>query len=269
MGGLMGDNSPDKEAVMKCKTVVSLILVLLVLTAGPIWALDTPELRAAYEAYRRADYPRAISLWEDALNKTNLDDEDKGQIHLNIALSYNALGKPQLAQRHMEISLRFNPNDPNAYVAQGDLMAAQGKFKQAVANYTNAIALDSEFFGAYLNRAIAHSKSRNLNAALADFDQAMNYGAPPPQVYNARGNAYEYMGSLEQALAQFTRAIELKPTYPSPYFNRSRIYERMGRLKEGMADAKRFAELAPGHPWARIRIEQLQQKLEAATATKP
>ena len=250
---------------MKFKTFACLLTLAVALCAAQSWALDTPQLREAYEAFTQGDYAKAVNLWEDSLLNAKMDDADKGQINLNMALAYTRLGKPELAKRHLDISLRFDPNNVETYVARGDLMAMQGNLGQAIVEYGNALTLNSRYYGAYLNRAIAYSKYNNLTAALADFSKALELGAPLPQVYNSRGNAYEAAGDLDKAMQQFTRCIELKPDYPSPYFNRSRIFERQGKLKEAMADAEKFAQLAHGHPYAAMRIEQLKQKM----STKP
>jgi tetratricopeptide (TPR) repeat protein len=75
-----------------------------------------------------------------------------------------------------------------------------------------ALALNPRDETAYHNRAVAKGSSGDVQAALADADQAIRV---KPDYYNAfvlRGRLYERLGNLEQARANFRVAAGAPPT---------------------------------------------------------
>jgi Tfp pilus assembly protein PilF len=97
------------------------------------------------------------------------------------------------------------------YNKQGLSLAEQGKYKDAVTAYTNAIKLDSKDAQFYLNRGKAYLNMKEFDLAIADFEQAIKLDPTLAEAYAGRGCAYMNKGELYLSLAilDFNKTIEL------------------------------------------------------------
>ncbi len=86
-----------------------------------------------------------------------------------------------------------------------------GKYKDAIVNYTKAIQLDSSFSEAFRYRATAYCYLKNYTEALADFDRAIKLDPEDAASYNARGAIYEELGTLIVAIKDYAKAVEILP----------------------------------------------------------
>jgi tetratricopeptide (TPR) repeat protein len=104
----------------------------------------------------------------------------------------------------------------------------KSNYSGALADYNQAISLNSRFANAYLNRGrVKHEKLNDLSGALADYNQAIEIDRKFALAYNNRG--WLKHGSLEDfpgALADYNQAIALDPKLALAYNNR-------GWLKHG------------------------------------
>ena len=70
---------------------------------------------------------------------------------------------------------------------------------------------------------------------------------------------------MQAAINDYNKAIEMQPTYMEPYINRGRAYSKIGQLKKAVADYQKFLRSFPRHPQAqRIRnaIAKLNERLK-------
>lgn len=75
-------------------------------------------------------------------------------------------------------------------------MYEQGKFEEALKDYTAAIQLNPRHCRAFYNRAFSNDRLRRYDAAVSDY----------------------------------TRALEIQPGNATAYHNRASLFERLGRL---------------------------------------
>jgi tetratricopeptide (TPR) repeat protein len=64
--------------------------------------------------------------------------------------------------------------------------------------------------------------------------------------YNNRGSLYKILKKYEAALKDFNRAIEINPSYAHGYSGRGLCYKQLGRLEEAKADLDTALKLVPG-----------------------
>jgi lipoprotein NlpI len=99
-----------------------------------------------------------------------------------------------------------------AYNSRADAYRARGDIDLAIADYTEALQLESNYFHAYYNRATAFLDEK---------------------------------GDNERAIADLNEAIRINPGYVTAFFHRSRAYLYSGNSANALADINRAAELAP------------------------
>jgi hypothetical protein len=97
---------------------------------------------------------------------------------------------------------------------RGDAYYAKGDYDRAIADYTQAVALDPNYFAAYFQRA----------------------------------RSYERAGDFDRAIADYAEAIRLSPLDVSPVINRGIIYKRKGEYDLAIADYNKVGKLCnEGH----------------------
>jgi len=108
-------------------------------------------------------------------------------------------------------ALRFNPESSEVLRSRGQILIAQGKFKEA----------------------------------LADFQAAIKVEPTNAQSHAQAGLALMALNNLEEALKSFTTAIELEPReLPAAYVYRARIYLRQGKPQDGLNDLNKALSIA-------------------------
>ena len=95
-----------------------------------------------------------------------------------------------------------------AYHELGDLAGA-------IADYTQAIALNPTDATAYHNRGLARSSQSDLAGAIADYAQAIALNPTDATDYYNRGLARNGQGDLAGAIADYAQAIALNPAHES------------------------------------------------------
>ena len=95
----------------------------------------------------------------------------------------------------------------------------------------------------YNNRGIGHQKKNDLDAAIADFAEAIKLNGRSAFAFNNRGNAYRNQHKEGEALEDFAKAIEIDAKYISPYNNRGLLYLDKGEFDRAIADFDQVVRL--------------------------
>ena len=109
-----------------------------------------------------------------------------------------------------------------------------------------------------VNRGIIQMHAKRLDAAVADFDEAIRLRPETAEAYVNKGVVLLRMGNRSQeALALLSEGISRGPLRPAiAYYQRAIANEELGRVRDAYEDYSRAAELAP--EWA-DPAEQLQR----------
>ncbi len=99
------------------------------------------------------------------------------------------------------------------YFVQGDYDYDRGDCTRAIADYSQAIALDPAFAEAYNNRAYAYMAQQEYARALPDLDRAILLRPDYPHALMNRGDIYNYYYQIDRprAIADYDRLIALGP----------------------------------------------------------
>jgi tetratricopeptide (TPR) repeat protein/tRNA A-37 threonylcarbamoyl transferase component Bud32 len=98
------------------------------------------------------------------------------------------------------------------YQAQGAAdRQAQGKAEQALAGCDQALKIGPTYFDALWKRGQLHAAQSDWEAALADYDAAIQSDPRWPWVYYLRAQALVELGRADEAQAELDRALELNP----------------------------------------------------------
>ena len=106
--------------------------------------------------------------------------------------------------------------------------------------------MDQDFGSAFYNRGNTHYELGRLNAALADYDRAIQIDDKDICAYHNRGITYHQLGMFDEALADFTYVLHLDPNYAEAYYRRHLTYLQRGQLDDERAarmDMDRYRRL--------------------------
>jgi tetratricopeptide (TPR) repeat protein len=125
----------------------------------------------------------------------------------------------------------------------GVSLAEEGKVKEAIYHYNEAIRLKPDYADAYNNKGTAYGKLKQYQLAIENFNKAIALKSGYVKAYYNRGTAYTYIGQYERAVESYSDAIRLNPGYIYAYYNRSVVYLRRGNITLGCYDAQKACSL--------------------------
>jgi tetratricopeptide (TPR) repeat protein len=125
-----------------------------------------------------------------------------------------------------------------ALTNRGAAYRMKNLYDQAIADFTQAIALNPNLAVAYVARAGSYVQKKM-------YDQAIAARPDDVKAYLCRGNAYSDKGLLDQAIADFAEVIRRAPDDALAYNNRGWTFHLKGEDAFGLPDAEKAITLEP------------------------
>ena len=118
---------------------------------------------------------------------------------------------------------------------RGNELVTRGKYREAITEYSNAIAADPKYAKAYAFRGNTYLRFKEYDQALQDAEAALKLDPTLEDPYNTRGIVLG-QGKQQQAIADFTEAIRLNPRQFAYYSNRAWAYNLNKEYLKALAD---------------------------------
>ncbi len=154
-----------------------------------------------------------------------------------------------LAARPDQTAARFQvrilPAPAKAAFESGRADFLRGAYKQAVAEFTEAIQLDPKHAEAHFARGLANHLNRDYRAALADYTEAIRCRPDHADSHLLQGRVHQELGFSDKALADYTEAIRLRPGDAAAYLARGRVHHESGDYDKALADLDEAIRLRP------------------------
>jgi len=151
----------------------------------------------------------------------------------------------------------------STYVTSAAEKYRNGDYDGAIADYNQALDLNSSYVSAYNGRGLAKNGQGNFDGAIADFSAAIKLKPEFAEAYFNRGNAEFLQGNMDPAIADFSKVIELKPDSGAAYFRRGLARDCETNYEGAAADYAKAQEHHLGNNAASSSIA-----LHAALLTK-
>lgn len=103
--------------------------------------------------------------------------------------------------------LATDPNSAIGWYQQGDELANQGRYAEALISFNRAIASNSSFHEAWVFRAVVLIHLEQYQVALESCDRALECCPTNSEAWLFRGVALQRLGQYQQAYASYDRAV--------------------------------------------------------------
>jgi len=160
------------------------------------------------------------------------------------------LQKHELAIADYSQALKINSHHADAHGNRGLSYLISGRDIDALRDFNNAIALDSNDATYYMNRGNLFLEQKQWDSALLNYSEVIQraFSSNPKLVafaFNNRGYVYAQQGRYFDAIYDYSRSIELVPQNAYPYNNRSFAYFKLGNIVKAIEDCNQSIKLDP------------------------
>jgi tetratricopeptide (TPR) repeat protein len=180
------------------------------------------------------------------------------------------------------------PQTVEEYIELGGSLAEEGKYPEAIDQFSAAIELDPQNAEVFFLRGRTHydyavkmsidetgytpevvpflsaEVTEQLRLAVDDYTSAVGLDPQYAKAYNNRGNARATLGDLQGAVEDYNAALELDGSLTLTYYNRGLIQYKLGNYQEAITDLERYLELVPDAE-DRALVEDLVRRMREAS----
>ena len=169
-------------------------------------------------------------------------------------MAFNNLGNLLYSQGHVDEAiadyneaLRINSALPEAHSDLASALLHQGQIDQAVAQLQAALKINPKSAEAHLNMGVALSMEGRFDQGVAEYRTALRI---EPNYVNARvdlGFALFQQGRIEDAAAEYWAALSLDPRSALAHYHLGNALLADGKGGEAIAQVEQALELEPGN----------------------
>jgi len=169
---------------------------------------------------------------------------------LNYGLALYQKGDYVNAKLQFDDAIKFSPNSSDNYKWRGDTWTRLDNHSMALADYNEAIRLNSHNCAAYLNRGRVHFLDRDLARAIEDFSETIRLCPQDDDGYHARGMAYYMRDDFNKALVDFEQAILFNNRNSDYYQWRGDTNVGLNRLQRAIECYDQAIKIDPNNAFA-------------------
>lgn len=258
---------------------------------------DAYELRGVARQnlgkYREAitDYEKALSMlpenrgiqFNKALAEEEIKDYDSAEKSYEALLKAHPgfdngyIGRAKLrletgdtikAIEDINKAIEINKNATNAYVMRADIAIKSSKdFEKALDDMNEAIKLQPQYAGFFINRAFLRYNLDDYFGAMADYDYAIQLEPHNTVALFNRGLLRAEVHDNDKAIADFTKVLAHNSNDYKALFNRAMLYKDTHDFTKALDDINRVIEAYPsfsGAYFLRYEINRMKGDMHKA-----
>jgi tetratricopeptide (TPR) repeat protein len=147
-----------------------------------------------------------------------------------------------------------------SYVDRGCNLDDEGKYDEAITEFSKAIELDPNYELAYYDRGTVYHKIGQYELAIDDFSMALEVDPDSfldTYIYCNRGTVYYEIGRYELALDDYNEAIGLDSDWYGAWNGKGTVLEALGSYEEAMKCYNKALQLDPSNEKAQNNKDRL------------
>jgi predicted AlkP superfamily phosphohydrolase/phosphomutase/Flp pilus assembly protein TadD len=192
----------------------------------------------------------------DAYRKLVEEDPKDASLHTSLAGALGAMGRYDEAARHLELAMKLDPLNVEAYHNRAVIFERQGRKEQAIELYRRAVRYNAQY-----------QPSRQ---ALVRLTGSADVGAPrtdaEKQAYALAQQAAEaaQRGNYPEALKRLDAAEKIAPRYALVHQYRSNVAYLMGDVAGAIRALEKGLAIEPDNALFRTNLQRLREQRAAA-----
>jgi len=218
----------------------------------------TPDLSDAYGSlafvafYYDWDFPKAERLFRKAL-----DLNPNNQVAHEFYSSFlHAMGRLDEAEAESRIAGQLDPLSGWIHDDHGWMLLSRRRPQDAIPEFQKAIELSPKFPAAHLSLAVAYSRTRQFEQALAEVQKAEEQGGDPTRVLEIRGSLQALAGDTAAAQATLDKLMNGKIAGRVSPYSVALIYTALGKKTEALDWLEKcYAEKDTWSVWLGVLVE--------------
>jgi tetratricopeptide (TPR) repeat protein len=186
-----------------------------------------------------------------------------GSVAPELAIAQNSEGQPW--------PTTITPTTPAARdrLTEGTSLIQQGNVEAAIAQFQQAIALDSQLWEAHYNLGLARGQGGDLRGAAEAFSRTIALQPGFAVAYANLGGVLIDSKNWPQAEAYIQRALALDPELAIAHYNLGLIRRHQGQTEAAIQAWQRARQLAPSFAEAGIQLAELYLEGDRLEAAQP
>ena len=155
----------------------------------------------------KKDYSESIALLKEAYQST------PGNIQPVVALvrTYLLAGKTEEAGKFLDAVISASPKNSSARILRGQVYSSQGKIKQAINTYKDAIKINSTNVVSYYHLAKIYLGSKKYDKASKVLNEGLNVAPDSFSLRITQAGLYEITGKTDKAIKTYERLLVERP----------------------------------------------------------
>ena len=203
-------------------------------------------------------FDQSIISYEKAI-KIN---PDYAPAYNNLGFALNKLGKYKNAINCYEKVLQIKSNDVDALYNLANTFKELGEFKKAINFYENTLEINPNYLGALNNLGNTFKDLEEYSKAINCYEKAIKINPDYAPVYNNLANAYKELGDFNRAINIYVKAIKINPNYLDAYNNLGNTFKELGQNKKAINCYEKAIKINPNHVDAHNNLGNTFKDLE-------
>lgn len=190
--------------------------------------------------FLRRDIERAKADLEKALS---LDPNDS-QTYVEQAKIYMTVRENAKAIEVLNRSIVLDPENMEAYSQRGSAYSREKNYPMAIADYSRIITAEPENIRVLSIRASLYKNNSEHEKAVKDYDRIIEL-KPGEFYYMQRALVYRAMKNNDAAVNDFEKALEMNSRYSAPYEELGKLYLETKDYQNALKIAERAISVNP------------------------
>ncbi len=172
--------------------------------------------------FKSGNYEKAIENYTELMNIVD-DKMVQKTGYINRGLSYDRLQKYDLAIADFTEAIKLDSTDMASFIDRGLSKMRAGYLEQAKVDYNYVVYKNNNpkmMEAALYWLARIHYSQGEFKETIKNCDRYFIINPTDPELYFIRGTANDMLGNFEQSIVDYGKAIEIKPNYVQAIANR-------------------------------------------------
>jgi len=209
--------------------------------------------RKANAKAQMKQYDEAIQIYKDAL------------LEFNDASIKDGLKKAERMKAQYEAEKYIDPSKAEQHREEGNKLFQEGKFPDAIKEYTEGLRRDPKNAKIYSNRCFAYIKVMDFPTALKDAEKCLELDPTFVKAWQRKGTIHHMMQEYHKAIEAYDKGLKIDPNNKECIEGKNKTLAAisMGSHAGGQNDEER-AKRAMGDPeiQALLKDPRIQQQLK-------